>query len=106
MSKPHRQTVEAAMAWMNGSADGRGVAVLSGPSAQRLNDKDDLVALHAQIEQDWLTRFVRRYLRILFVVSSIAPSLYGQIPDKNSTVRKEKSKALWHTFQSGEFPLL
>lgn len=53
---------------MEGDADGRGVAVVSGLSAGRLEDADDLVALHPPMEQDWLVRFVRRYLRILFLV--------------------------------------
>lgn len=68
MSKPNRHTIETSKAWMDGDADDRGVAVVTGLSAGRLRDADDLVALHPAMEQDWLVRFVRRYLRILFMV--------------------------------------
>lgn len=71
MNKPHRRTVEAFSAWMDGTADGRGVSVLSGLSSKRLHDTDDIVALHAPVDQDWLIRFVRRYLRIFFMVVMI-----------------------------------
>jgi len=53
---------------MDGIADDHGVAVVSGLSAGRLEDADDLVALHPPMEQDWLIRFARRYLRILSLV--------------------------------------
>jgi hypothetical protein len=43
-------------------------SVLLGLNARRLDDADDLVALHPLVEQDWLTRFVRRYFQLLFVV--------------------------------------
>jgi len=55
---------------MDGEADGRGVAVITDLSAQRLDDPDDLVALHLPMEQDWLIRFVRKYLHIFFLVFS------------------------------------
>ena len=43
-------------------------SVLLGLSAHRLDDADNLVALHPPVEQDWLTRFVRWYFRLLFAV--------------------------------------
>lgn len=43
-------------------------SVLPGLSAHRLDDADDLVALHPPVEQDWVTKFVPRYFRLLFVV--------------------------------------
>ena len=70
MIKPHHRTTEALQSWMEGEADGRGVPVLKGPSEDRLLDTRDLIALHPPLEQDYLTRFVRRYFRILFVVAS------------------------------------
>ncbi|PMD36443.1 hypothetical protein L207DRAFT_636434 [Hyaloscypha variabilis F] len=75
MMKPHRRTVEAFQSWMEGEADGRGVPVITGLSANRLLDASDLIALHPPVDQDWLTRFVRRYFRILFVEGKIEGSL-------------------------------
>jgi hypothetical protein len=75
MGKPHRRTVKTFEAWTDGDADGRGVAVVSGLSAGRLEDADDLVALHPPMEQDWLVRFIRKYLRILFLVLELQLSL-------------------------------
>jgi hypothetical protein len=68
MIKPHRRTVEVFQSWMDCEADGRGVPVITGLSANRLLDASDLIALHPPVDQDLLTCFVRRYFRILFVV--------------------------------------
>lgn len=68
MGRPHLDTIKAFRAWMDGDADGRQVPVVTGLSARRLEDIDDLVALHPPMEQDWLVRFVRKYLRIFFLV--------------------------------------
>jgi hypothetical protein len=54
MIKPHHRTVEAFQSWMEGEADGRGVPVLRGFSANGLLDTSDLIALHPAVEQDWL----------------------------------------------------
>jgi hypothetical protein len=70
MIKPHRHMVEAFQSWMEGEADGRGVPVITGLSANRVLDASDVVALHPPVDQDWLSRFVRRYFRIPFVVST------------------------------------
>jgi hypothetical protein len=67
---------------MNGTANERGVAVLSGNGARRLSDKKDLVALHAPIEMDWLSRFMRNYLWIFFVVCSAIQSSKGSFLTK------------------------
>jgi hypothetical protein len=72
MIKLHHRTVEAFQSWTEGEADGRGVPVITGLSANRLLDASDLIALHPPIDQDWLTRFVRRSFRILFVVKFTA----------------------------------
>ncbi len=87
MIKPRWRTVKAFRSWLEGEADGSGIPKLAGLSADRLRDFDDLVALHPPAEQDWLTRvrfpelidpcwilltspkFVRRYFRVLLVVS-------------------------------------
>jgi hypothetical protein len=82
MIKPHRRTIEAFKSWMEGEADGRGVPVITGLSANRLVDASDLIALHPPVDQDWLTRFVRRYFRILFVVILLLllpHTLHGQL---------------------------
>lgn len=63
MSKPNGLTADAIQAWMDGTANRRGVAVRSGHSSLRITDGQDLVALHAHVEQDLLFGFVRRYLR-------------------------------------------
>jgi hypothetical protein len=68
MCKPHQHTIETVKAWMDGTADGRGVPDVKGLSARRLEDPDDLVALHPPMEQDLLIRFARRYLRLLSLV--------------------------------------
>lgn len=75
MTKPHRRTVEALQHWMDGN--GTGVQVLSGLSSGRLEDSHDLVVLRPPVEQDWMTRFVRRYFRILFVVRFHFPKRPG-----------------------------
>jgi hypothetical protein len=76
MIKPHRRTVEAFQSWTEGEADGRGVPVITGLSANRLVNSSDLIALHSPVDQDWLTRFVCRYSQILFV--AIASLLMAQ----------------------------
>ncbi len=53
---------------MDGDVDGRQLLVVTRLSARRLENEDDLVALHPPMEQDWLVRFARRYLRIFFLV--------------------------------------
>lgn len=73
MIKPHHRTIEAVRSWMEGETDGTEVRVLQGLSADRLLDTSDLIALHPPLEQDYLTRFVRRYFRLLFVVTTCFP---------------------------------
>ncbi|KAH7400167.1 hypothetical protein BKA64DRAFT_476330 [Cadophora sp. MPI-SDFR-AT-0126] len=75
MIRPHHRTVEAFQSWMDGEADGRGVAVVTGLSANRLHDQNDLISLRPSQEQDWMTRFVRRYFRVLFVEGKVEGSL-------------------------------
>ncbi|KAE8446494.1 hypothetical protein EG329_011957 [Mollisiaceae sp. DMI_Dod_QoI] len=81
MIKPRWRTVKAFRSWLEGEADGSGIPKLAGLSADRLRDFDDLVALHPPAEQDWLTRFVRRYFRVLLVEGSIEGKL-ARIPER------------------------
>ncbi|KAF8858694.1 hypothetical protein BDZ45DRAFT_390166 [Acephala macrosclerotiorum] len=81
MIKPHWSTVKAFRSWLQGEADGSGIPKLAGLSADRLYDFDDLIALHSAAEQDWLTRFLRRYLRVLFVQGNVEGKL-ARIPEK------------------------
>jgi hypothetical protein len=43
---------------------------LGGCSTELYNDRNDLMVLRRQPEEDRLTRFLRHYLTVLFVVSS------------------------------------
>ena len=94
MIKPHRRTVEAFQSWMEGEADGRNVPVITGLSANRLVDASDLIALHPPVDQDWLTRFIRRYFRILFVVRCSSERIFAKSQNSSDNkTRKAKLKA-------------
>jgi hypothetical protein len=72
MGKPHSKALEALKMWLDGRTEGpngRTVASFQGLSAQRLDDANDLVALHPHFERDWLNKLVElSFLRLLFLV--------------------------------------
>lgn len=70
LQSPNSSSVEALQIWSEGRhrKDGLGVPILADQSGHRLQDQTDLVGLRKPTEQDWLTRFVRKYLRVFFVV--------------------------------------
>lgn len=71
LRKAHRRTIEAFQAWMEGEPSRSHVSVLGDLSADRLRDAQDLVALHSPWEQDSLTKFLRRYVCVAFILSEI-----------------------------------
>jgi len=77
MIKPHRRTIDAVQAWMEGKTDSSRAQVLADLSADRLRDTKDLVALHRPRKQDWLTRLIRRYFKIFFVVTQMFQTRVG-----------------------------
>ncbi|CZR63603.1 uncharacterized protein PAC_13500 [Phialocephala subalpina] len=81
MIRPRWRTVKALRSWLEGKADSSGIPKLGGLSTRRLQDYDDLVALHPAAGQDWPTRFFRRYFRVLFVKGSIDRKL-ARIPER------------------------
>jgi hypothetical protein len=74
MEKPQSGTVEALKLWLDGRSEGpsgRHAPSFSGLMAHRLDDEEDLVAMHPAFEKDWLARLVELpYLRLLCLVSS------------------------------------
>lgn len=72
MGKPQPKTVEALKRWLGGTSEGpegRDVPSFQGFLNTRLNDENDLVALHPAFEQDWLSRIVDvPYLRYFCLV--------------------------------------
>jgi hypothetical protein len=79
MEKPHSETVEALKLWLDGKSEGssgRTFKSFQGLSAARLDDHNELVALHPPFDRDWLTRFVELpYLRQLFRVPPCSANL-------------------------------
>ncbi|KAE9375349.1 hypothetical protein N431DRAFT_402786 [Stipitochalara longipes BDJ] len=71
MERPQSGTVEALKLWLDGKSEGpsgRHAPSFSGLMAHRLDDKEDLVAMHPAFEKDWLARLVELpYLRLLFL---------------------------------------
>ena len=69
MGKPHSGALEALKMWLDGRTEGltgRTIASFQGLSARRLDDTNDLVALHPPFEDDWLSKFVELpFLRLL-----------------------------------------
>lgn len=61
IGKPQKGSLEALKFWLNGESEGsrgRTATTFTGLGATRLDDTNDLVALHTHTEQDWLTRLV------------------------------------------------
>jgi hypothetical protein len=50
-------------------------SILMDRGSSRLDDEYDLVALRVPEDQDYLIRFVRRYLRVFFLVRPCLPFL-------------------------------
>jgi hypothetical protein len=70
MGRPHRHTVQALDKWTRKDSKMGSSILTDKEGATRLDDEDDLVALRIPADQDWLIIFVRRYLRIFFLVGS------------------------------------
>jgi hypothetical protein len=74
MEKPQSGTVEALKLWLDGRSEGpsgRHAPSFSGLMAHRLDDENNLVAMHPAFEKDWLARLVELpYLRLICLVSS------------------------------------
>jgi hypothetical protein len=74
MEKPQSGTVEALKLWLDGRSEGPGgrhAPSFSGLMAHRLDDEENLVAMHPAFEKDWLARLVELpYLRLLCLVNS------------------------------------
>lgn len=72
MGKPHCGAVEALKLWLDGKSEGpegRHAPTFSGLCAARLNNEEDLVALHPEFDKDWLAKLVELpYLRLLCLV--------------------------------------
>jgi hypothetical protein len=73
MGKPHHRQVKALeyFSEQRYKQPSRRGPMLSGLSAHRLDDEDDLIVLSKPVDQDWLIRFVRRYFRVFFLVSDL-----------------------------------
>jgi len=75
MERPQSGTVEALRLWLDGRSEGPGgrhAPSFSGLMSHRLDQEEDLVALHPAFEKDWLAKLVELpYLRLLFLVDSI-----------------------------------
>lgn len=80
MSKPHPGSLEALKLWLNGESEGAGgrtIPSFQGLMAKRLDNADDLVALHPPFERDWLSRLVEYpFLRLLCLVRLIILRLW------------------------------
>lgn len=74
MEKPQSGTVEAFRLWLDGRSEGPGgrhAPTFSGLMAHRLEDEENLVAIHPAFEKDWLARLVELpYLRLFCLVDS------------------------------------
>lgn len=64
LGRPHRNTVQALDNWTKRL----GPSILTDHGAERLRDQNDLIAPKTPPDHDWLIRFVRRYLRVFFLV--------------------------------------
>jgi hypothetical protein len=73
MERPQSGSVEALKLWLDGKSEGpngRHAPSFSGLMAHRLDDVENLVALHPKFEKDWLARLVELpYLRLFCLVS-------------------------------------
>ena len=61
MGKPQMETLKSLRLWLDGKSegrDGRTAPSFQGLQTSRLNDENDLVALHPEFERDWLSRIV------------------------------------------------
>jgi hypothetical protein len=74
MGRPHRHTVQTLDKWTRKNSK-EGTSILMDRGSARLDDEDDLVALRIPEDQDYLIRFVRRYLRVFFLVRYASPPL-------------------------------
>jgi hypothetical protein len=79
MSKPEPGSIEAAKVWFDGKsegANGRHASSFSGLGATRLDDENDLIALHPAFVKDWLVKLVSLpYLRMLCLHSHVDESI-------------------------------
>jgi hypothetical protein len=75
IGKPHSQTVDALKLWLDGKSEGpsgRCAPSFSGLNSSRLENQNDLVALHPTFEKDWLARLADLpYLRLLCPIRSV-----------------------------------
>lgn len=79
MEKPQSGTVEALKLWLDGRSEGpsgRHAPSFSGLMAHRLDDEDNLVAMHPAFEKDWLARLVELpYLRLICLDTHVDESI-------------------------------
>lgn len=70
LPKPPLEVVEGLKIWSEGlnQKDGLGAPQLAGNGRKRLDNYEDLVLLGTANDNDWVTNFVRKYLKFLFVV--------------------------------------
>jgi len=70
MPHPHHSSVEATRRWSAREYLDENIRapVVSGRSAHRLDDENDLVTTRNAVDQDRMLRFVRKYLGVFFLV--------------------------------------
>ena len=73
IGKPQKEPLRSLKLWLDGkSEDSLRGSTFIGLGATRLDEKDDLVALHPSMERDWLTRLVGFPLvKMLFLVGHL-----------------------------------
>jgi hypothetical protein len=67
MGRTHRHTVQTLDKWTRKNSK-EGTSIMMDKSSSRLDGEEDLVAFWILDDQDYLIRFVRRYLRVFFLV--------------------------------------
>jgi hypothetical protein len=67
MGRPYTHTVRTLDKWTKKKSK-EGTSILMDKGSLRLGNEEDLVALRTPDDQDYLIRFVRRYLRVFFLI--------------------------------------
>ncbi|KAH7372101.1 hypothetical protein BKA64DRAFT_262832 [Cadophora sp. MPI-SDFR-AT-0126] len=76
MGKPQTETLRPLRLWLDGKSGERTSPSFQGLLASRMNDENDLVALHPPFERDWLSRIVDLpYLRYFCFHSDVDESI-------------------------------
>jgi len=91
MGRLQSGTIEALRLWLDGKSEGPGgrhAPSFSGLMSHRLDQEENLVALHPAFENDWLARLVELpYLRLLCLVSSIIYEINSYLLNLGFTCR-------------------